>query len=93
MAGDGADIEERIPKVPDSDVRNGTRQPVTISSKNGAMSVSIARIDIHAKTDARVQIAAPFSKGSTETMTGIPKDYRSGLRRMAPGSFFARYRK
>jgi hypothetical protein len=28
MAGDGADVEERTPKVPDADVRNGTRQPV-----------------------------------------------------------------
>jgi hypothetical protein len=38
--GDGVDIEEQ-----GSTVRNGTRQPVNISSKNGAISVNIASID------------------------------------------------
>jgi hypothetical protein len=69
MPGDGADIEEWISKVPDSDVRNGTRQPVDISMKNGAMSVSIARIHPHAKADARVPIAAPFGRASMEIMS------------------------
>lgn len=45
IAEDGADIEELTPKVLCSAVRNETRQPVSISPKNGAMSVSIARID------------------------------------------------
>jgi hypothetical protein len=65
MAGDGADIETGSPKVPGSDVRNGTRQPVTISLKNGAMSVSIARID------ARVPIVVSFDRASTAAMSGI----------------------
>jgi hypothetical protein len=55
MPGDGADIEERTPKVPDSDARNGMRQPVNISSENGAMSVGIARIAAHTKANARIQ--------------------------------------
>jgi hypothetical protein len=48
MARDGADIEERAPTVPHADARNGTRPPGNISSKNGGMSVSIARIGAHA---------------------------------------------
>jgi hypothetical protein len=71
MPGDGADIEKRIPKVAGSDVRNGTRQPVDISSKNGAMSVSIARIDADIKANARIPIAMPFERASTQAMTGI----------------------
>jgi hypothetical protein len=71
MPGDGADIEERTPKVPGLDVRNRTRQPVNISSKNGAMSVSIARIDTNTKVDARVLIAVPFGRVSTEAMSGV----------------------
>jgi hypothetical protein len=71
MVGDGADIDERIPKMPDSDVRNGTRQPANISPKNGGMSVRIARIYAHAKGDARVQIAGPFGRALTEVMTSI----------------------
>jgi hypothetical protein len=71
MPGDGADIEKRTPKMPDSDVRNGTRQAVNILSKNGAMSVSIARIDADAKANARIPIAVPFGRASTEAMTGI----------------------
>jgi hypothetical protein len=71
MPGDGADIEEWTPKVQGSDVRNGTRQPANISSKNGAMSVSIARIDADGKADARVSIAMPSGRASTEAMTGI----------------------
>jgi hypothetical protein len=71
MPGDGVDIEERIPRVPGSDVRNGTRQPVNISWKNGATSVSIARIDADAKANVRIPIAVPFGRASTEAMTGI----------------------
>jgi hypothetical protein len=80
MRGDGADIEARIPKVSSSDVKTGTRQPVNSSPKSGAMSVSIDRIDAYAKADVCVPIPAPFSKASTDVMTGIPKNYRSGLR-------------
>jgi hypothetical protein len=71
MPGDGTDIEERTSKLPVSDVRNRTRQPVNISSKNGAMSVTIARIDADAKADARVPMAAPLARASTEAMGGI----------------------
>jgi hypothetical protein len=71
MPGDGADIAKRTPKIPVSNVRNGTRQPVNISSKNGAMSVSIARIDADAKANARIPIAMRFERASTEAMTGI----------------------
>jgi hypothetical protein len=71
MAGAGGDIKERTPKVLGSDVRNGTRQPVNFSSKNGAIPVSIARIDANAKADARVPIAAPFERASAQAMTGI----------------------
>jgi hypothetical protein len=60
MPGDGGDIEERTPKVPGSDVRNGTRQPVNISSKNGASSIRIARIDADAKANARIPIAVAW---------------------------------
>jgi hypothetical protein len=70
MPEDGADIEKRTPKMPGSDVRNGMRQAVNILLKNGAMSVSIARID--AKANARIPIVVPFERASTEAMTGIP---------------------
>jgi hypothetical protein len=46
-----------------SDVRNGTRQPANISSKNGAMSASIH--------NHRVPITGPFGKASTKAMTSI----------------------
>jgi hypothetical protein len=46
MPGDGMDIKARIPKVPGSDTKNGTRQLVNISASNGAMSASIARMDV-----------------------------------------------
>jgi hypothetical protein len=65
MPGDGADVEKRTPKVPGSDVRNGTRQPVNISSKNGAMSVSIPRRNSDAKANAGISIAIPFERTST----------------------------
>jgi hypothetical protein len=68
MAGDGADIEEQILKVSDSNVRHGTRN---ISPKNGAISVGIARRDAHTKAYARVAIALPFGWTSMEAMTGI----------------------
>jgi hypothetical protein len=71
MPGDGADIDTRTSKVPGSDVRNRTRHPVNISSKNGAMSVSIASIDADAKANARIPIAMPFEKAPTQAMTGI----------------------
>jgi hypothetical protein len=71
MPGDGADIEARTPKAPDSDVRNGPCQLVKISSKNGAASVSITRRDGHAKANAHVQLAVPFGNASTEAMTNI----------------------
>jgi hypothetical protein len=71
MPGDGADIEERTPKMPDSDVRNGTGQAVNISSKNGAMSVSIARMDTNTKVDAQVLIAVPFGRVSTEAINNV----------------------
>jgi hypothetical protein len=58
MPGDGAEIEERTPKVPGSDARNEMRQPVNISSKNGTMSVSIAS----------VPIAVPFRSALTITI-------------------------
>jgi hypothetical protein len=60
MPRDGGHIEEPTAKVPGSDVRNGTRPSVNISSKNGAISVSIARRDAHTKEDARVPITVPF---------------------------------
>jgi hypothetical protein len=60
MPGNGADIEKQTPKIPGSDVRNGTRQPVNISSKNGAMSVSIPR------RDAGISITMPFERTSTQ---------------------------
>jgi hypothetical protein len=71
MPGNGADIGKRTPKVPGSDVRNGTRQPVNISLKDGAMSVSIARIDADAKANACIPVAMPFERASTQAMTGI----------------------
>jgi hypothetical protein len=71
MAGDGADFDERVPKMPRSNVRNGMHQPVNISLKNSAMFVSMARIDTYTKVDARVQITAPFGRASTKAMTGI----------------------
>jgi hypothetical protein len=49
MPGDGAGIEQQAPKVPGSDVRNGTPQPANISSKNAAMPVSIAKRDTDTK--------------------------------------------
>jgi hypothetical protein len=71
MRGDGSDIEERTSDMLDSDVRKKTRQPVNISSKNGAMSVSIVRIDAHAKADACVQLAVPFGRASGAAMPCI----------------------
>jgi hypothetical protein len=71
MPGGEADIEEWALKAPGSDVRNGTRQSMNISSKNGAMSVGIARRDVHAKADARVPIAVPFGRASTEAIIGM----------------------
>jgi hypothetical protein len=50
IRGDGADIEARTRKAPGSAIGNGTRQPGNISSKNGAMFVSIARRNAHAKS-------------------------------------------
>jgi hypothetical protein len=71
MEGDAGDIEERILKLSGSDVRHGTRHPVNISPKNGAISVGSARTDAHAKADARVPITPPFGKASTQAMSSI----------------------
>jgi hypothetical protein len=57
--------------MPGSDVRNGTRQGVNISSKNSAMFVSIASIDADAKANARIPIAVSFGSASTEAMIKI----------------------
>jgi hypothetical protein len=46
---------------------------VNIPSKNGAISVSIARIGTDAKADARVPIAVPFSRASTQAMKSQTK--------------------
>jgi hypothetical protein len=58
---------------------NGTRQPVNISPKNRAMSVSIARIDAHTKSsipdaDVRVSITVSFRGTPKQAMTGIRKE-------------------
>jgi hypothetical protein len=71
MPGNGADVGKRTPKVPGSDVRSGTRQAVNISSKNGAMSVSLPRRDADAKANAGIPIAMPFERTSTQAMTTI----------------------
>jgi hypothetical protein len=44
---------------------------VDISSKNGAISISIALMDAHTKADARVPITARCGRASAEAMTGI----------------------
>jgi hypothetical protein len=44
---------------------------MNISSKDGTMFVSIARIDADAKANARISIAAQFERPSTQAMTGI----------------------
>jgi hypothetical protein len=83
--GDGQKSKQMNQKVAGSDIRNGTRQPVNISPKDGAMSVSIARIDAHTKhstpdVDGGVPIAVPFGRASTEAMTGIRRQLWRKLR-------------
>jgi hypothetical protein len=80
MRGDRADIKERTPKVPNSDVRNETRQPVNISSKNGTMSVSISTRDAHIKAQGPVQTSGPDRYAIWQSIGGGHDQHSQGTR-------------
>jgi hypothetical protein len=65
----GADIEERIPKVVGSDVRNRTCQPVNFSSKSAIPTKSSSP---NADALGRGPIAVPFGRASTQA---IPRNF------------------
>jgi hypothetical protein len=78
MAGDGADIEERTLKLSGSDVRNGTRRPVNISLRNGAISVSIARIDAQRSSFLSEEIVHSIMRQIRISVT-FPRTQRFGM--------------
>jgi hypothetical protein len=75
MAGNGADIEARTPKVPDSDARNGTRQPVIFNQKMAVFTVLKNRSDIQKRKKQQCMAGLPIARATEE----LPRFHRQRM--------------